>query len=371
MKERLVELLRDPLSGDPLELTEFERQTDNIGEGTILEGILFNRTAGTAYPIVNGVPVMIPSAFPEAFIRKHSTTIGTLNGVSPLQVSSGAADDYSFSEQWDEYFEQRVARTWGWTISERIEQLFMEMQVPRDWFQGKTILDAGCGPGDLAQGIAELGADVVGFDYSSSVYWAERHRKHSNLQFIRGDLSRAGLKSEGFDAAICMGVLMFTPNAQSCLAELCRVVKPGGRVYVGIDRHADTFFGRYIRYSLLDLCRAIISRLPPGPRASAVKAWATLVYSLHRVAHGKAKVPFNQYLVSAYNDMTPRWRRYYSPYELAGWFYRNGFGPPVLSHWDNPYSFGLLSIKQKQDATPGIHFGSSPKLWDHEQTIVG
>ena len=69
--------------------------------------------------------------------------------------------------------------------------------------------------------------------------------------------------------------------------------------------------------------------------------------------------------------MTPQWRRYHTAYELSDWFHKNGFASPVLSHWDNPYGFGLVAIKDSQDATPGIHFGSAPKLWDEDQTLVG
>src|SRR5439155_16295720 len=114
-----------------------------------------------------------------------------------------------------------------------------------------------------------------------------------------------------------------------------------------------------------------ISRLPSGPQALAVKAWANLIYGLHRLARRGTTVPYGEYLVSAFNDMTPRWRRYHSVFEFAAWFHNNGFASPVLTHWANPSAFGLLAIKEKQDVTPGIHFGSAPKLWDEQQTIVG
>ena len=153
-------------------------------------------------------------------------------------------------------------------------------------------------------------------------------------------------------------------------AEICRVVKPGGRFYVWVYRLPETFVRRYLKYPLFDLVRLMISRLPEGPQAVVVRAWANLIYGVHRVAHGEARVPYSEYVVSAYDDMTPRWRRYHTAYELAGWFHKNGFGSPVLSHWDNPYGFGLVAVKNARDVTPGIHYGSAPKLWDEEQTLV-
>jgi SAM-dependent methyltransferase len=164
---------------------------------------------------------------------------------------------------------------------------------------------------------------------------------------------------------------MCTPDTYRSFAEICRLVRPGGRFYVWVYRRPETFLRRYIKHPLFDLARIGISRLPKRPQALAVKSWASLIYGLHKIAHGEARVPYNEYVVSAYDDMTPRWRRYHTAYELAAWFHKNGFASPILSHWDNPYGFGLVAIKDKQPATPGIHFGGAPKLWDEEQTLVG
>jgi SAM-dependent methyltransferase/uncharacterized protein YbaR (Trm112 family) len=371
MKESLLQFLQDPVSGEALEVVPFECGTDCLGEPTITEGLLYAPRSDSAFPIIYGVPVMIPSAFPRGFLDKHRAMINELPKPIKIRFGSGSVNDFSFSSQWKEYFDSGVERTWGWTIAERLEQLLMEMQVDRDWFRGKTILDAGCGPGDFTEAISALGANVVGFDYAGSVYEAERRRRSPTLQFVRGDITEAGLKGEIFDAVVSMGVVMFTPDPYRSFAEICRLVKPGGRFYICLDRYPETFFRRYIRYPVLDLARSIVSRLPLGPQVIAVKAWANLVFSLHNVAHRGAKVPFNEYLVSAYNDLTPRWRSYHTVYEVASWFHKNGFGSPVLSHWDNPYAFGLLAIKEKQYTTPGIHFGSAPKLWDEQQTVLG
>ena len=59
---------------------------------------------------------------------------------------------------------------WGWTMEERLEQFLMEMQVDREWFRGKRVLDGGCGPAALSEAMAALGANVIGFKYSSAVY---------------------------------------------------------------------------------------------------------------------------------------------------------------------------------------------------------
>jgi ubiquinone/menaquinone biosynthesis C-methylase UbiE/uncharacterized protein YbaR (Trm112 family) len=371
MKESLNALLQDPVSGEELEIFPFVTGVDSLGDVTVIEGLLHAPAAGRAYPIINGVPVMLPSAFPQTFLDSHCVALSKLGQPAQLQLTGAPGDTFSFSAQWALYFDQRVGRTWGSTVPERIEQLLMEMQVDRDWFRGKTVLDAGCGPAGLSEGIAALGADVVGLDYSSAVYEAERRRVSRTLQFVRGDLCAAGLKSNSFDAALCIGVITNTRDSEGSFSEICRLVKPAGRFYVWVYRRPETFLRRYIKYPVFDLARLIIARLPGTFQAMTVRAWATLVHGLHTLVHGEERVPYKEYLVSAYDDLTPQWRRYHTPYELAEWFHQNGFASPTLSHWDNPYGFGLVAIKNKQEATPGMHYGSAPKLWEEGQTLIG
>jgi SAM-dependent methyltransferase len=371
MKESLVRFLQDPSSGEALDLLPLETGTDCLGDATVTAGILYSARTGSAFPVIDGVPVMIASAFPKDFLEKHRFALDELRKRSPVHFGQGSADTFSFSPQWQAYFDHDIDRMWGWTVAERIEQLLMEMQVTRDWFRGKTILDAGCGPGDFTEAVAELGANVVGLDYAGSVHEAERRRRCRSVHFVRGDVSEAGLKSESFDAVISMGVIMFTPDPYRSFAELCRLVKPGGRFYICLDRWPETFFSRYIKYPLVDTARRIISRLPTWPQTMAVKTWATMVYGLHLLAHGRLTAPYNEYLFSAYNEMTPRWRRYHSVHEVAGWFHTNGFAAPVFTHWDNPYAFGLMAVKETQPATPGVHFGRATKIWETQQTIFG
>jgi SAM-dependent methyltransferase len=178
------------------------------------------------------------------------------------------------------------------------------------------------------------------------------------------DVSAPALKHETFDAVFSLGVIMFTPEPYRGFEALCRLVKPGGRFYINLDRHRDTFASRYIKHPPLDFARRLISRLPPGPQTLAVKSWASVMAGVDRLMHGGTKGSRGEYLMSAYNFMTPRWRHYHTPDQLAGWFYRNGFSAPVMSHWDNPYAFGLVAFKEKQNATPGVHFGNAAKLWD-------
>jgi len=102
--------------------------------------------------------------------------------------------------------------------------------------------------------------------------------------------------------------------------------------------------------------------MPKNVQNMIVKLHAHLVRALHLCRNSSVSIPFKEYLVAAYDDLTPRWRHYHDLIEVSRWFYENGYSSPVLSHWDNPYEFGLVAEKIKQHATPGVHYGNAPKL---------
>ena len=47
------------------------------------------------------------------------------------------------------------------------------------------------------------------------------------------------------------------------------------------------------------------------------------------------------------------------------------FGTPTLTHWDTPYGFGVIAIKEEQEATLGINYGEGVKLWDKGRSLLG
>lgn len=108
-----------------------------------------------------------------------------------------------------------------------------------------SVLDLGCGTGRHARLLADGGVPVVGLDVSSS-FLAVAAGAGSAARFVRGDVRRVPLASASFDAclSLCQGGFGLTggPAAEGVapgvepdevvLAEVCRVLRPGGRVVV-------------------------------------------------------------------------------------------------------------------------------------------
>jgi demethylmenaquinone methyltransferase/2-methoxy-6-polyprenyl-1,4-benzoquinol methylase len=96
---------------------------------------------------------------------------------------------------------------------------------------GSRALDVATGTGDLAIALAARGADVVGSDFSEGML--ERARgKNSDVRWEQANALALPYGDDAFDAAtVGFGARNFSDLAGG-LAEMVRVVRPGGRVVV-------------------------------------------------------------------------------------------------------------------------------------------
>ncbi len=98
---------------------------------------------------------------------------------------------------------------------------------------GREALDVGCGTGAMTIQLAERGYHVRGIDHSREMLGvAERHiaerRLESRIQLRAGDVRDLPFAAETFDVVAVQGVLHHLDDMRPCLAEIARVLKPGG-----------------------------------------------------------------------------------------------------------------------------------------------
>ena len=99
---------------------------------------------------------------------------------------------------------------------------------------GMRLLDFGCGPGTISMGLARAvePGELHGVDVEESqidmARSAARAGGHANASFHVGDVTALPFEDNYFDAAHCHAVLMHVPDTQAVLAEVKRVLKPGG-----------------------------------------------------------------------------------------------------------------------------------------------
>jgi len=95
-----------------------------------------------------------------------------------------------------------------------------------DPIAGRTIVDVGTGTGRAALQLAQAGAHVTGIDASEQMLAVARQRAAAAataVNFQIGDAHALPFPDRNFDAAVCLRVLMHTPDWRHSVAELCRV----------------------------------------------------------------------------------------------------------------------------------------------------
>lgn len=121
----------------------------------------------------------------------------------------------------------------GW-ITDALEQQLLFELLGR--VAGKTLLDVGCGDGELASDLARRGAIVTGLDTDAAMISAARRRSESErtqLRLVEGQAEYLPFDNESFDNVVAVTVLCFVRDAERAIAEMARVLKPGGRLVIG------------------------------------------------------------------------------------------------------------------------------------------
>ncbi len=105
--------------------------------------------------------------------------------------------------------------------------------------QGERILDVGCGTGTLAIAVARAapGVEVVGIDADESMLArarAKQARSGTSVQWHRGLAQNLPFQAGEFDAVVSSLFFhhLLRPDKRATLAEIARVIRPGGRLLI-------------------------------------------------------------------------------------------------------------------------------------------
>lgn len=111
--------------------------------------------------------------------------------------------------------------------------------VPTD-LQGKVVGDFGCGQSLFKDVFQQHGFDAMFLDISWNVV---RHIDYGNK--VQASLTSLPLKNDCMDAIFCIGVVHHIPEMEIAIRELVRVLKPKGRLYLGV--YTNNCMQAYIR----------------------------------------------------------------------------------------------------------------------------
>ena len=142
-----------------------------------------------------------------------------------------------------DYFEQ-IAPTWDDYVASAYEvELQERLTRLLPWRQEMTVLDVGTGTGYLAGMMAPLVGEVIGVDCAPAMLTRAGEKMvqagYQHVSFREGMAERLPLATGSVDVAMCHMLLHHVVSPRTVLAELRRVVRPGGYVVI-IDAHTHT-----------------------------------------------------------------------------------------------------------------------------------
>ncbi|MBK9153310.1 MAG: methyltransferase domain-containing protein [Chloracidobacterium sp.] len=198
MKEKLLDLLACPKCGGDILLAYVSKYE----EKEIIEGVLTCKKCDHEYKVVRGAARFVDLGKIEAD-KAHTAR--------------------NFGWQWTEFTQQDPfydGQFLGWL-----------KPVTPEFFEGKVVLEGGCGKGRHTKLAAEWGAkEVVGIDLGDGVRSAFALTRHlPNVHIVQCDIFKLPFKRV-FDYAFSVGVLHHTPDPKGAFVSLAGKVKKGGHI---------------------------------------------------------------------------------------------------------------------------------------------
>src|SRR5271165_5270381 len=174
------------------------------------------------------------AALPRPDTRCRHTGYARINRMLPVPENSAPPADPVVANDYDSFAGAYSAENEASLINACYERPAM-LALAGD-VAGRRILDAGCGSGPLFAALRDRGAIVTGFDKSAGMLELARRRLGDDADLQVADLSSPlPFPDATFDDATASLVLHYLQDWGPPLAELRRVLKPGGRLLVSVE----------------------------------------------------------------------------------------------------------------------------------------
>ncbi|HZP80879.1 MAG TPA: class I SAM-dependent methyltransferase [Chthonomonadaceae bacterium] len=180
--------------------------------------------------------------------------------------------------------------------------------------RGATLLDVGCGAGQLTIPAAKRGIKVTGLDLAQNLVDQARKRARQeglDIRIEQGDAEALPFADGSFAAVMSLIGAMFAPRPERVAAEMLRVCQPGGKIIMGNwtpDGHVGQMF-------------KIISKYAPPPAIfPSPLLWGDVATVRERFGNGVKDLRITLYMYP--------FRYPFSPAEVVD-FFDTYYGPTV------------------------------------------
>ena len=184
-----------------------------------------------------------------------------------------------------------------------------------DSWRGRRVLEVGVGLGTDFVQFARAGARAVGVDLTEAAVDAVRARlAHESLdaEVLVADAEHLPFPDGSFDLVYSYGVVHHTPDPERAVAEIHRVVRPGGEARVMLYCRRSWFaLGAWLRWALargrpwLTVSHVLATRLEsPGTRAYTAREVEALFGAFSRVSIVRRVTPYDRRVAGPIADLT-------------------------------------------------------------------
>ncbi len=179
---------------------------------------------------------------------------------------------------------------WQYQMGRRTIEFYLKATSEKKMFEGKTVLDVGCGAAGKTLYYASRGArKVCGIDtvehYREEAMELAREKKlEDRFEFIVGDASKMPFEDDFFDTIIMNDAMEHVARPGDVLSECRRVLKPGGRLYINFPPYYHPFGAHlsdavgipwvhvlFSEKTLIQVYRELVRDLPDGEKRVSLR----------------------------------------------------------------------------------------------------
>jgi ubiquinone/menaquinone biosynthesis C-methylase UbiE len=193
-------------------------------------------------------------------------------------------------------------------LAKRLEpaaDALVEAAAPR---RGEHVLDAAAGTGNVAIRAAARGAEVTAVDIAPRMVQLGRERTGPAVKWIQADVEDLPLPDNTVDVVLSAFGVIFAPRPEVALAQLRRVLKPGGRI--GLTAWtADGYVAQR--------ARLIRQFAPPDPAATDSLSWGDPEILEQRLATEFTDIIIDRLAVHWHFDSREQMTAFYEAHSAA------------------------------------------------------
>ena len=311
------------------------------GAGEIEEGRLECHGCARGFPIINGIPRLLPDELADVVVRFHpeffarhgdalAEFVGRARGAGARREPERRTVR-SYSYQWRKFRE--MLTQW--------EDVFRWSVAPLSpaEFEGRLGVDAGCGYGRSLRYASAWGAEMIGLDLSEAIEAARDNlRGHPRVHLVQGDILNPPIAAGAVDFAYTIGVLQHLSDPARALRALRGLLRDGGTLALWVYPR-----GRGRQIAAFAAMRAVARRLPLRVLDLACLAlaaaqwllWIGPYRALGAMGLGRAaaRLPFTRYARYPFRVLHADWFDglsvplvdYYRPEQVRAWLNGAGF----------------------------------------------